>query len=396
MSYNVVRFQQGRRPVTLENEGMSMRNLLDTNKIAQAISAQGANFRAVIGLDGFVDELLHVVDKRQDAHSFTKVSTLADLGSRISRAAGLSTNIELAGLTQKLGGNGPIFANALARQGMDVTCIGALGKNDIHPVFAEMATECKLVSVADPGLSFNLEFDDGKLIMGKHESLLDITWQALVEKLGLDTLEEMLDPQSLHLLGLTNWTMIPGMSEIFEGILTDVFPRVRPGDCLAFFDLADPEKRTAEDIAHVIELIRRFSLRYKAALGVNLKEALQIARVLGIEASGAGKADLEEITIKTGCALGIHGFVIHTVTDAGAYCAGQYHYAPGYFTPRPVLTTGAGDNFNAGFCLGLLSGLSVPGALLVGNASSGFYVRNARSATLSELAQFILQHEPAS
>ena len=371
-----------------------MQNLLDVGKTTQTLLAKEAGFSAVIGLDGFVDELLHVVDKRHSAHSFTKDSTLAGLGSRISRAAGLSTNIELAGLTKKLGGNGPIFANALARQGMDVTCIGALGKSDIHPVFTEMATQCKLVSVADPGLSFNLEFDDGKLIMGKHESLLDITWQALIEKLGLDTIAQMLDPKSLDLLGLTNWTMIPQMSEIFEGIITDVFPKVQPGDCLAFFDLADPEKRTEEDIVRVIELIRGFSSRYKAALGVNLKEALQIARVLGVEAPGASQADLEEITVKTGRALGIHCFVIHTVTDAGAYQAGQYHYAPGYFTPRPVLTTGAGDNFNAGFCLGLLSGLDVSQALLVGNASSGYYVRNARSATLPELVEFLTGHQP--
>ncbi|MCL2856519.1 MAG: PfkB family carbohydrate kinase [Oscillospiraceae bacterium] len=365
-----------------------MQSSLDARDIAQTLSANGASFTALIGFDGFVDELMHVVDKRHSAHSFTKVNTLADLGGRISRAAGLSTNIELAGLTQKLGGNGPIFANALAEQGMDVTCIGALGKIEIHPVFTGMKERCKLVSVADPGLSFNLEFDDGKLIMGKHESLGEVTWSALIEKLGLDTLAQMLNPQSLDLLGLTNWTMLPHMSGIFEGMIVDVFPLVPAGDCIAFFDLADPEKRTDQDLARVTAFIRDFSARYRVVLGVNLKEALQVARVLGVETAGA---NLEEIAVKTGRALGVYSFVIHTVTDAGAYCAGQYYYAPGYFTPRPVLTTGAGDNFNAGFCLGLLSGLSVNEALLVGNASSGYYVRNARSATLPELVEFISQ-----
>ena len=370
-----------------------MQNSLETGKIAQTLLDGGAGFNAVIGMDGFVDELMHVVDKRQSAHSFTKVGTLADLGGRISRAAGLSTNIELSRLVQKLGGNGPIFANALAEQGMNVTCIGALGKSALHPVFAGMEERCKLISIADPGLTFALEFDDGKLIMGILESMRDVTWQALVEKLGLSALAQMLDPRSLDLLGLANWTMLPHMSEIFEGIITDIFPLVPAGDCLAFFDLADPEKRTVQDIGRALELIKGFSARYRAVLGVNLKEALQIARVLGVETSGAGETDLEEITVETGRALGIYGFVIHTVTDAGAYCAGQYHYAPGYFTPRPALTTGAGDNFNAGFCLGMLSGLSVSQALLVGNASSGYYVRGARSATLPELVDFISNTE---
>lgn len=370
-----------------------MQNLFNVDEITRALSGKGADFCATVGMDGFVDELMHVVDKRQDARNFTKVSTLADLGERISRAAGLSTNIELAGLTQKLGGNGPIFANALAEQGMDVTCIGALGKNNLHPVFVEMGERCKLVSIADPGLSFNLEFDDGKLIMGKHDSIHGITWQALVDKLGLKTLAQMLSPARLNLLGLANWTMLPYMSEIFQGIIDDIFPLVPQGDCLAFFDLADPEKRTVQDIARALQLIKGFSARYRVALGVNYKEALQIARVLGVGTPETGEANLEEITVKTGRALGFYCFVIHTVTDASAYCAGQYHYAPGYFTPRPVLTTGAGDNFNAGFCLGLLSGLSVGEALLVGNASSGYYVRNAASATLPQLVDFISHTE---
>jgi len=370
-----------------------MQNLFNVDEITRALSGKGADFCATVGMDGFVDELMHVVDKRQDARNFTKVSTLADLGERISRAAGLSTNIELAGLTQKLGGNGPIFANALAEQGMDVTCIGALGKNNLDPVFVEMGERCKLVSIADPGLSFNLEFDDGKLIMGKHDSIHGITWQALVDKLGLKTLAQMLSPARLNLLGLANWTMLPYMSEIFQGIIDDIFPLVPQGDCLAFFDLADPEKRTVQDIARALQLIKGFSARYRVALGVNYKEALQIARVLGVGTPETGEANLEEITVKTGRALGFYCFVIHTVTDASAYCAGQYHYAPGYFTPRPVLTTGAGDNFNAGFCLGLLSGLSVGEALLVGNASSGYYVRNAASATLPQLVDFISHTE---
>ena len=49
----------------------------------------------------------------------------------------------------------------------------------------------------------------------------------------------------------------------------------------------------------------------------------------------------------------------------------------------------SGDNFNAGFILGRMLGFDLEESLLMGTANSGFYVREARSATYQELQQFI-------
>jgi hypothetical protein len=43
----------------------------------------------------------------------------------------------------------------------------------------------------------------------------------------------------------------------------------------------------------------------------------------------------------------------------------------GPFTPRPKITTGAGDHFNSGFCLGKLLGFDNQMSLLAGVAASG-------------------------
>ena len=83
-----------------------------------------AGLTAFIGLDGFVDEILHVVDQRESATAFRRVETIADFGARISSAAGRSANIELVRQRTKLGGNGPIMANALATFGLQVTYLG--------------------------------------------------------------------------------------------------------------------------------------------------------------------------------------------------------------------------------------------------------------------------------
>src|SRR5436190_7025546 len=93
----------------------------------------------LVGLDGFVDLIIDVVDKRTGPETYTRVDTIASLGERISRAAGLSSNLELVVRQEKLGGNGPIMANAMLETGCAVTYIGSLGQPAVHPVFADMA-----------------------------------------------------------------------------------------------------------------------------------------------------------------------------------------------------------------------------------------------------------------
>src|SRR6185436_5461144 len=97
--------------------------------------------QAILGLDGFVDTIVTPVGLRAgQGENFTPISTITEFGQRILGAAGKSTNIEFYPRMDKLGGNGPIMANALLAQGTPVTYIGALGQPQVHPVFAAMAT----------------------------------------------------------------------------------------------------------------------------------------------------------------------------------------------------------------------------------------------------------------
>jgi sugar/nucleoside kinase (ribokinase family) len=56
---------------------------------------------------------------------------------------------------------------------------------------------------------------------------------------------------------------------------------------------------------------------------------------------------------------------------------------------QPLKSTGAGDRFNAGYCLGLLARGTLADCLTLGCAASGFFVRQARSADRAELAAFL-------
>src|SRR5580700_10101273 len=105
---------------------------------------RAAHLSAFVGLDGFVDEILHVVDKRESAKIYSRLPTIAHLAARLAAAAGKSANIELVPQMTKLGGNGPIMANALASFGIKVTYLGLLGYPGLHPIFQDFARRAEV------------------------------------------------------------------------------------------------------------------------------------------------------------------------------------------------------------------------------------------------------------
>lgn len=357
-------------------------NLISKLSVISEIDA-----KAIMGLDGFVDHILHAVETREDAENYTRMKSLKDLGDRISKAAGLSTSVEFVPINSKLGGNGPIMANALSSLGLKITYIGALGVPSINTVFEGLRDKCELISIANPGQTDAVEFLDGKLMIGKRQSLKDVNWNKLKETVGIENLIKLIDEAKL--IGLENWTMLPYMTGIWRGILTEVLPHIDDSkEKYIFFDLADPENRLKADIIEALSVIQEFSSKFKVILGLNFKEAIEIGDIMEIS-DGFSKVDLETLTTEIAKRLNIYSLVVHPVKEAAAVCKGEYFHTFGPFEPNPKLTTGAGDNFNAGFCLGQVLGLTIKESLIVGTATSGFYVRNAASPTFPELVGFL-------
>ena len=86
--------------------------------------------------------------------------------------------------------------------------------------------------------------------------------------------------------------------------------------------------------------------------------------------------------------MGIYCLMVHPVHSACCVVGSQYFNVSGPYCQKPVLTTGAGDNLNAGFCLGMCLGLDPLQCLMLGVSTSGFYVRNAHSPTFEQVIQF--------
>jgi len=348
----------------------------------------------MVGFDGMVDTILEVVDKRRSADDYDPLQQMADFGKKIIAAAGKSANYEMVVKQIKLGGNGPIMANALALAGLPTTFIGGVGNPDLHEVYQPLADRCEqVIGLADPAYTDAVEFHDGKLMFGKHNNTRKITPDALRDVVGDDRLREIFAASGL--IAIVNWTMIPYTSDIWKYLIADILPIVkqRSEPARIFIDLTDPEKRTAEDIAEALELISQMQPFAPVTLGLNLKESEQVAESLGIDTGDDPEANIEQTAAAIRKKLDIHTVLIHPLRSAAAArCVDgkettAFVQAP--YTKTPKLSTGAGDNFNAGCCIAALADLPLDQMLAAGNAASGYYVRHAASPTLDDLIDFV-------
>jgi sugar/nucleoside kinase (ribokinase family) len=347
-----------------------------------------ADYHAVIGLDGFVDQIISVVDQRRSSTEYTRVPTIAAYADRIARAAGHSANIEVVVHRTKLGGNGPIMANALAVSGLTVDYIGNLGYPAIHQAFAEFATRATVHSIAEPGHTDALEFDDGKLMIGKHQGLKDVNWENLVARVGRQPLIDLF--ARAHLVGLQNWTMLTEMTDIWKHVLSEICPALPPQNCCRFFfDLADPEKRSAADIDEAVHTLARFQAHCETCLGLNEAEANRVAAVLGYNGPRNGQDAVKATAAFIHDQLKIAAVIVHPRAYAVAASTTGVVQVDGPFVQKPLISTGAGDHFNAGFCLGQLIGADHDIALQLAVATSGYYVRTAQSPTADDLTRFL-------
>jgi sugar/nucleoside kinase (ribokinase family) len=358
----------------------------------EAAAEQLPSMKAVVGLDGFVDEIIAVVDKRHGHESYDAIPTIERFGSKVCDAAGQSSNYELVVKQMKLGGNGPIMANALASMGMSVTYLGNLGYPEVHPVFQDFAKRAHVISIGQPAHTDALEFADGKLMLGKLTPLNEVNWDNLINRVGEAKLKSLIG--DARLVGMVNWTMLPHMSRIWAKMLDEIIPSIDRHNRKLFIDLADPEKRTHDDILDAMKLLTRFQDQVDVILGLNLKESTEIADVLGLPGRTDPEGAIEENAVAIREKLHLSCVVIHPRRSAAAATEDQSARFAGPFVEKPKISTGAGDHFNAGFAMAQMLGMGLEESLCVGVSTSGYYVRTAVSPSATQLCEFIAHLPP--
>lgn len=359
-------------------------------ELAQFLLAQSARLPAlpvVTGFDGFVDEMISVVDRRHSLSEFDRIDTIAEFGEKISAAAGHSSLREIVVTQVDPGGCAINMGDGLASLGLPVTTFATVGR-PIHRAFADYGRKAKLISWGDePGRTLAYEFADGKLMFSAVSQLQTFKPESLVGYLADGFFAKAC--AAAKLIAITDWTLYPHMTDCWAYLLETVF-QLLPEKPRFFFDLVDPSTRSDADVSAMLAVLKRFGACGHVTLGLNQNEA----NILSVLTAGATqKADDPEPALRQcaelQAALNLDAVVIHSIKYAVAIEGGEGARVWGPYCEKPKKSTGAGDRFNAGYALGCVLDCALEDRLSLATATSGFFVREARSPSLAELSGFV-------
>jgi hypothetical protein len=344
-----------------------------------------SDLKITAGFDGFVDTITRII-KEKNYKSVQTIDSVNDFTAYITAKAGTNFSLELHEMITKPGGNMPIMANALGCTGIKVNCIGALGFPVIHSSFLQLSPNCSLYSFADPGITTAIEFDDSKMLLAGMTSINNSNWQTIKDTIGIDKVISLF--QQTNCIALLNWSEMDHATDIWKGVAEEVITEIKTdrGKPFIFIDLADCSKRSETAIREIISIIISLSTMLEVIVGLNANETRLIA---GIFLDRGNYDDLRETGEQLYKELHVQSLIIHHSKQALAWDESGVYQQTGFTITTPKIFTGAGDNFNAGYCLGKLLRLKTGESLVLGHATAAYYIANGKSASIEELIDFL-------
>lgn len=333
--------------------------------------------RIFVGFDGSIDSSVKPI--RTAGSPNDCFSTIGEFGSYIAGKAGLSCSVQLEVRDSHAGGNAPYFAQTLRSLGFEVCLAGMLGYERIREEFRVLERAgISLFSFAEPSLSQCFEFDDGKIMLSPQLPSMDKPFERLSVALG-ESLECLWTYDAVAML---NWGELPWMQQLWTSAL-DCMQSSGGADLskILYLDLADISCRTGQDIELLLSFLRRASRLRHTILSMNENELLALGKALG-----GKKADCELLAelIEKGYASET---VLHTVRFSAACDGRQTATVATCHVDKPLISTGAGDNFNAGYCAATLWGMPLEEKLTLANRAAHTYLTTGRPEIKSNLGK---------
>lgn len=347
-----------------------------------------------LGFDGYIDSLYTLARKRESLSKWERMETMGIFGQRILDVAGSSANVERVLKRKISGGFAPNTCKAVNGLGVKTCLMAAIGYPNINEMFLPIAEResVEAIPIGNPGETLGLEFDDGKIMLTDFENIFNITWESIIDRVGIDKLISKL--QTSDTWGFGHWSLLLDFDNIWKHLLNEVFPNINNLKKKLFFvDLADIKKRNKSDIQEMLKLLRNIDEKVPVMLSLNDQEAIDISKAIDqiktIDPKKKPHTDyIEGGKIMNGV-LNLSYLVIHSPYFATISTRDSHYWVTEGFTSKPRFTTGAGDHFHSGTAIGLTCNFSAPESLILGNALTAIFVRTGNSPNLQDLSQFI-------
>ncbi|TFG16318.1 MAG: hypothetical protein EU531_06825 [Promethearchaeota archaeon] len=344
-----------------------------------------------LGFDGYIDSLYSIVKTRKDAANWDRLESMKEFGKFITDIAGSSANIERVLKKKVFGGFAPNTSRALNALGVKTILMAALGLPEFSQYY-KPSTLVKSISIANPGETLGLEFDDGKVMITDFEPILNINWEKITKSVSKSLLIEYVN--NSNILGFGHWALVPLLNEIWNHFLNDIFPSITEKKKKLFFvDIADITKRPREDILKMISILQKIDQEIPIMLTVNDREAIRLSHILSnVKPIKVKKENLKDF-FKAGRfindEINLSYFVIHSPHFATISTYTEHYWVTEGYTSTPKFTVAAGDHFNTGVAISLATGLNPSESILIGNALTAIFVRTGISPNFNQLNQYV-------
>jgi hypothetical protein len=367
---------------------MAKQFLKNTLKKLSEVSDEQFVLTSFVGLDGYIDLIQRAV-KIQTDNGPEYFETITDFANHLQKAAGKSGQVELVTQEKKLGGNAPIMAHSLGSLGFATTCIGNFGAASPIDVFQDIHSNVRLLSIGEPAMTNALEFHDGKLILSEVGPFKMQDWEYIKAKAGLDALRQKIDESTL--IALVDWCNLPFSTESWKGILVDILPKIEQRDRFFFFDIADPGRRSDDEIKEALDTIAQYKNYGSVTLGLNENET---EKLYGCLTRINNEDEILQLSLIEKARyiynhINVWNLLVHPTDRSISIQNDKVIELHGRVVKKPKISTGGGDNFNSGYCVGQLLGFGLEECMIAGMASSGAYVQNGQSADKKALMDYI-------
>jgi hypothetical protein len=287
----------------------------------------------------------------------------------------------------KAGGNAPILSSTRCALNVKSFCIGSMGIPVVNPLFENSSDPVELLSIKQPGDSRAIEFTDGKIILSDLSEFADYDWDYVKRNVNLDNIRNQV--KACDVVALVDWANLLNATNIWRGFLHDVISSVNRKDFKFLFDLCDPSRKNAVAVKEMLDLLSSYSNYGKVTLALNENECIKINIALGNDMMNNRSNALGELGSAIFNATSVNTLLIHPTDRVVAFQKDYVIELKGRVVQEPKIQTGGGDNFNAGYCLGLMNNLSLEQCMLLGNVTAGTYIQNGNTPDIEELILYL-------